>query len=107
MLLNVNALSFPHEHLNRNLVLTSVKVGYSTNPAPGNLFGYFDVGLTHDNRSDKDVLPGVGFGIGYAIPVRNGGSVDIVPNFNAAFYRNWTRTWLDIHIAYKFAVRGR
>ena len=107
VLINLNVLSFDHKFNNRNLVLTSIKIGYSSRLRPSNLFVYGDVGGVADNRSRHELVPGLGFGVGYAIPVRNGGTVDIVPNFNAAIYPNGNRTWLDLHVAYRFAVRGR
>lgn len=110
ILLNVNIISFEQEYFpEKHLNLTSVKIGYTSRLDPPGLFGYFDVGITADNRSGKDVAPGLGFGLGYGIPVRNGGTIDIVPSFNVAFHDDddVRRTWLDLHIAYRFAVGGR
>lgn len=107
ILVNVNVISFPNKFIEKNLNLTSVKIGYTSSLTRPGLFGYFDVGLTADNRSGQELVPALGFGLGYGIPVRNGGTIDIVPNFNVAFYPNMKRTWIDLHLAYRFAVGGR
>ena len=107
LLINVNVISFESKfYPYRDLNLTSVKIGYTSRLNPPGLFGYFDVGITTHSRMGRYIMPGVGFGLGYAIPVRNGGTIDIVPSFNAAFHNNddVRRTWIDLHVAYRFAV---
>ena len=110
ILINLNALSFENKfYPNRDLNLISIKIGYASRLNPPGLFGYFDAGITTYSVTGRYVMPGVGFGLGYGIPVRNGGAIDIVPNFNVAFHNNndVKRTWIDLHVAYRFGISGR
>src|SRR5215216_4040010 len=73
---NVNYLSFPYKFRNTYLAFTSAKFGVGTFLNSSNVFLYGDGGLVIRGRTGSSVGPGLGVGLGFAIPVPNGGYVD-------------------------------
>lgn len=105
---NVNTLSFDSKFGYGTGNFTSVKVGYKTNFNSDKLFIYGDGGLILKSastgggrRSDF----GMGGGIGYSFPAGRKGSIDVVPSANIVFQKVINRTWLDLHLAYRFHLR--
>lgn len=107
ILANVNTLSFASKFEYGAADFTSVKVGYKAEFNSDRFFIYGDGGLIFKSAStgNKDSDFGVGGGFSYSIPAGKNGSIDVIPSYNIVFQNVINRTWLDLHLAYRFNLR--
>jgi hypothetical protein len=110
VLTNINFISYASKFSQGAAAnLTSIKIGYKSFFSGEKFFIYGDGGLVlkSGNTGKTGSDPGLGAGLGYSFLAGKNGYIDFVPSFNIVFQNVMNRSWIDLHLAYRFDLKRK